>query len=295
MSPPSPPGASTGSETPDDNEAEDSSENNGGRQPDFDEESVNNSPSVGISDYSSGLLTEDIPYAGIDEQPHADGIRGFVERTGDLFRHMTERILHGKQNIDSTEQYYHAHVPILLSSPSDPRTEVDPSGSFRAGYISQRDLETAIGRDEWTMCCATTFIYAVQAKYPGLSRDEIIEAAGRAANTPLTDGSGSCVSDNGYISSIYQYSQALSENLGLDEYVDTPGQYPSVEAAREAGVQMMKVELSGLSDGVPQEHHLLQLNGVEIDPVPGDGIESLWDKGSRKEESVMALEWYTLP
>ncbi|MCK5736102.1 MAG: hypothetical protein KAH21_06460, partial [Spirochaetaceae bacterium] len=128
-----------------------------------------------------------------------------------------------------------------------------------------------------------------------LGRDEIIEAAGRAANTPLTDGSGSCVSDSGYISSIYQYSQALSENLGLDEYIDTPGGYPSVEAARNAGVEMMKVELRGTADGKPQEHHILKINDMEIDPVAGNGIIDLWDDDSSKVENVMALNWFPIP
>jgi hypothetical protein len=57
------------------------------------------------------------------------------------------------------------------------------------------------------------------------------------------------VEDNGYVGSIYQFSQAFSENLGLDEYVDVSGIYDTVEQARDTGAEMVKVEYSGTIDG----------------------------------------------
>jgi len=240
-------------------------------------------------------LTDKTGGDSIDERTHTEHIPGFLSRAGDYFKDLLGDIFMEKKGSMADDFTFHSYVPVALPPPRNPAVEVDPVGSFRAGYISQRDIEEATGRDDWTMCCATTFVYAVQAKYPGLGRNEILEAAGRAANTPLTDGNGCCVSDSGYIGSIYQYSQALSKNLGLDEYIDTPGQYPSIEAAREAGVEMMKVELSGTLRGKSQEHHVLQINGVEIDPAGKNGIDKLWDAGSRNEEAVMALDWYSLP
>ncbi len=238
----------------------------------------------------------DIPAdAVIGEHLNTEESRGVFNKFGDFFKDLLSDIFPGKTETTIQDTPIPSYIPVALPPPRNPTAELDPVGSFRAGYISQRDIETAIGRDEWTMCCAATFVYAVQSKYPGLDRDQILEAAGQAANTPLADGSGSCVSDSGYIGSIYQYSQALSENLGLDEYIDTPGQYPTVEAAREAGVELMKVELSGTADGLPQEHHILHLKDSEIDPAGKDGVEGLWDNGSIQVESVMALKWYSLP
>ncbi len=238
----------------------------------------------------------DIPAdAVIGEHLNTEESRGVFNKFGDFFKDLLSDIFPGKTETTIQDTPIPSYIPVALPPPRNPTAELDPVGSFRAGYISQRDIETAIGRDEWTMCCAATFVYAVQSKYPGLDRNEILEAAGQAANTPLADGSGSCVSDSGYINSIYQYSQALSENLGLDEYIDTPGQYPTVEAAREAGVELMKVELSGTLGRVQQEHHVLQVGGNRIDPVGTQGIEKVWDSGSCEVESVMALNWYPLP
>ncbi len=258
------------------------------------DESIPNSPEADIESAAAEQLTDETFSGFIDERSHTNGLVGLFEKAGDFFKDLNSDIFTSKKIPETSEPPAQYYVPTVLPPPRNPIAEQDPVASFRAGYISQRDLETAIGRDEWTMCCPTSFLYAVQSKYPGLGRNELLEAAGRAANTPLADGNGNCVADNGYIKSIYQFSQALSENLGLDEYLDTPGQYPSVEAALEAGVDVMKVKLSGTFRGLPQEHHLFVINGTEIDPAPG-GIDDIWDEQSRKEDSVMALNWYALP
>jgi len=253
------------------------------------------SPEADIITNTIDLLTDNPVDVVIGEQANTEEFRGVFNKVSIFFKDLLSGIFPEKAETTTQDTSTSSYIPVALPPPRNPTVELDPVDSFRAGYISQRDIESAIGRDEWTMCCAATFVYAVQSKYPGLDRDQILEAAGQAANTPLADGSGSCVSDSGYIDSIYQYSQALSENLGLDEYIDTPGQYPTVEAAREAGVELMKVELSGTLKGEPQEHHILQLKDAEIDPVGGTGIEDFWDDGSLKLESVMALNWYPLP
>ena len=281
--PPDPPVVETGSLPP---------EPEPDPEPELAEEIGRDTPIAKIDATESNLLTDEPVGDVMGERSNTDGSEGFFSKVGNFFKDFLDGIFPEKTEVTSSDPSY---IPVALPPPRNPSVETNPVESFRAGYISQRDLESVLGRDDWTMCCATTFVYAVQSKYPGLDRDKIYEAAGKAANTPLADGSGNCVSTDGYVSSVYQYSQALSKNLGLKDYVDTPGQYPTVEAARKAGVEMMKVELSGTAGDIPQEHHVIRIRDAEIDPVEGDGIDDLWDDGSRKVESVMALDWYTLP
>ncbi len=258
----------------------------------FAEEGVPDTPKANNEAVEPAQLTDELPGVFMGKRPNTNEQVGFFSKVGDFFKDFLSGIFPEKTEVNSSTPSY---VPVALAPARNPAVDPDPVESFRAGYISQRDLESALGRDDWTMCCAATFVYAVQSKYPGLGRVEILEAAEKAADTQLNDGSGTCVSADGYIQSVYQYSQALSKNLGLQEYVDSPGQFPSVEAAREAGVDMMKVELSGTINGMPQEHHVLQFQDAEIDPVSSRGIDDIWDDGSRGVNSVMALDWYSLP
>lgn len=186
-------------------------------------------------------------------------------------------------------------VPSILPPPRNPALPDNPEEDFASGYISQRDLERSLDREAWTMCCAATFVYATQTRYPGMEREAIVDAVDVAADTPLADGSDSCVGADGTVASAYQFSQALARELGLKEYVDVSGFYPDVEAAQKDGATMMKVELSGTINGTPQEHHLLQIGESLIDPIPGEGVSGSFDPGSAETENVMSLDWYRLP
>jgi|GEM_PF-4725752 len=171
----------------------------------------------------------------------------------------------------------------------------DSAPGLPPDYLGQRDIETALGREPDTLCCASTIVNAVQTRYPDLDRQALIDAVGAAADTPLAGGGEPCVSADGRVNSVYQYSQALSRQLGLEEYVDTPGQYATVAEAQEAGAAMMKVELSGTIDHRPAEHHVLRIGDLVIDPYSEAGIDEVFDAGSKKVENVMALDWYAVP
>jgi hypothetical protein len=231
-------------------------------------------------------LTPADPPAINNEQPKPNRVENFVNRVGDYVRNLINGIF---GDSEESEPDAPAMVPVVLPPPRN------PTEAFRDGQMSQLELEEAAGRDPWTMCCAATFVYAVQTRYPGLGRENIVEAFGNAADRPMSDKSGKCVEDNGYVGSIYQFSQAFSENLGLDEYVDVSGIYDTVEQARDTGAEMVKVEYSGTIDGSPQEHHTLMVGSTEIDPIPGKGIDGALDAGSKKVEGAMALDWYPLP
>ncbi len=280
MSPPDPPISESVGTTP---------------EPESDNEPKSDTPTALIGPEDSGFLTVEATDDDMGERLNTNGPTDIFSRIEDFFGNILENIFPEIPEKPEAASDVPSYIPVAFAPPRNPKPETEPIESFRAGYISQRDLEDALGREDWTMCCAATFVYAVQSRYPGLDRTEILEAAEKAADTQLADGSGSCVSDDGYVSSVYQYSQALSRNLGLKDYVDTPGQYTSVEAARDAGVGMMKVELSGTIGYEPKEHHVFSLGENEIDPVPGNGINDVWDAGSREVINVMALDWYVLP
>ncbi|MDF1567343.1 MAG: hypothetical protein P1P77_04935 [Spirochaetaceae bacterium] len=230
-------------------------------------------------------LTPPDPPAINNEQANPNQVENFVNRVGDYVRNLINGIFGGS---DESEPDAPTMIPVVLPPPRN------PTDTFRDGQMSQLELEEAAGRDPWTMCCAATFVYAVQTRYPGLSRESITEAFGNAADRPMSDDSGKCVEDNGYVGSIYQFSQAFSENLGLDEYVDVSGIYDTVEEARDAGAEMVKVEYSGSMGDTPIEHHTLLVGNTEIDPAP-NGIDNMVDDGTKQVEGAMALDWYPLP
>ena len=89
-------------------------------------------------------------------------------------------------------------VPVAWKE--DGAEDGDPLAGEGAGlpdYPSQRDLEQALGRKDWTFCCATSFVYATQVYNPGLDETSLIDAVGTASDTPLSDGSGNCVAEDG--------------------------------------------------------------------------------------------------
>lgn len=238
------------------------------------------------------ILTGEFARDVMSEQVSTDGPTNVFSSISKYFADLLGYSFVGKAVEEADVPVY---VPVVFPPPRNPSVETNPIESFRAGYISQNDIEDALGRENWTMCCAATFVYAVQSKYPGLERNDILEAAEKAADTLLADESGKCVDGDGYIPSLWQYSQALSKNLDLKDYVDISGQYPTVESAKAAGAGMMKVELSGTAGYEQQEHHILTINNYEIDPAPGNGINDLWDFGSKQVVNVMAMDWYPLP
>ncbi|MCK5249065.1 MAG: hypothetical protein KAJ98_03820, partial [Spirochaetaceae bacterium] len=113
----------------------------------------------------SDLLTDEPAGDVMGEQSNTDGSEGFFLKVGDFFKDLLDDIFPGKTEVTSSVPSY---IPVVLPPPRNPSVEPNPVDSFRAGHISQRDLESALGRDDWTMCCAATFVYAVQSKYPGL-------------------------------------------------------------------------------------------------------------------------------
>ena len=219
-------------------------------------------------------------------------VRNILDRVESVMDKLLSRVFSGGEQSDGEGA---GIIPAALPPPRNPSPGEGSAGSSGASYVNQRDLEEALGREAWTMCCATTFVNVVQAKYPGIECDRIVKAAGAAAETPLSDGSGNCVAGDGYVSSIYQYTQALSKNLELDEYVDVSGVFRTVEEARETGAEAMKLKLSGTINDTNQQHHILNVGDKVIDPIPGNGFESVADEGSIKIEQVMALDWYPLP
>lgn len=242
--------------------------------------------------YRDRLTDGSLSYSGRDEPEVSDEHSGLLERLVSGVRDLVQGIFR-RENEDIQEAFPVPELrPEALQEAPD---ALNPDRDFSAGYISQRDLENALGRESWTMCCAASFVYATQTKYPDLNEQAIYRAAGKAADTDISGGGGKCVESDGYVGEIWNYSQSFARELGLTEYVDTPERFATVKEAQDAGYEMMKIRYEGTIDDEPAQHHVFQLGSTVIDPAPGEGMNDFFDDGSAEIKEVMALEWYGLP